>query len=100
MQAGEYTVRLTVDSEIFDQKFTLLMDPKTEDNDVNQSDVSDQISFALDVVDLLSDMRKEEDRIESRLKELSRKEKLSADQKSEKEKLLSRKAQLVTAEGT
>ena len=88
------------DSEIFDQNFTLLMDPKTEVNGVNQEDISDQISLALDVVDLLSDMRREEDRIESRLKELSREEKLSADQKSEKEKLLSRKAQLVTAEGT
>ncbi len=96
---GEYSVRLSIDDQVFIQSFTLLPDPRLEG--VSIEDMKAQEKLSLQVRDLLSESKQLADQISKRRKSLTELLERQEDQNlfNEDNKLKSFESQLLTAEG-
>ncbi|MEM1358339.1 MAG: hypothetical protein AAGF89_09080 [Bacteroidota bacterium] len=97
---GTYTVRLTVDGKTMEQSFALKLDPKVAANGVTLADVQQQESTALEIIALLSEVKKMSERIKEKQKELKNETELNADQQKQLDQLQRLEKTLVTAKGT
>ena len=70
---GQYSIRLTMDGQVYEQTFNLLMDPRMENN-VNIEEIEQQVSLHRRIKVLLSDARIKLDELEKEKKELRKKE--------------------------
>ena len=90
---GNYTVKLQVDEQTFEQSFNLLIDPRVEKSGVVQNEIQAQEKVSLKIVNLLSDARKLLQDVEQKIKE-------SAGEENENtEKLKSIRSKLTAAKG-
>ncbi|HKL90830.1 MAG TPA: hypothetical protein VJ880_06590, partial [Allomuricauda sp.] len=69
---GKYTAKLTVGDQSFEKSFEVLMDPKLEGDGVSLADMEEQQELQFKVIDLLSDARKLQDKVEEKIKELEK----------------------------
>ncbi|MEM9259184.1 MAG: hypothetical protein AAGA62_06020, partial [Bacteroidota bacterium] len=97
---GTYTVRLTVEGKSMEQSFALKIDPKVASNGVTLTDVQQQEATALEIIALLSEVKKMSQRIKEKQKELQKATALNANQQKQLEQLQSLEKALVTAKGT
>ncbi|SEP75526.1 WD40/YVTN/BNR-like repeat-containing protein [Neolewinella agarilytica] len=97
---GTYTVRLTVGDKTMEESFALQLDPKVAASGVSLADVQQQESVALDIIALLSELKKMAHEIEEKLEALKAKETLTATEQKQLAQLQQLHEQLVTAKGT
>ena len=97
---GIYTVRLTVAGKLMEQSFALQLDPRVAASGVTLTDVREQESVALEITQLLTDLKKMAQRVEEEQEELKGETRLSPDQQKELDQLKYLDEKLVTAEGT
>jgi hypothetical protein len=69
---GKYIAKLTVGDQSFEKPFEILMDPKLEGDGVTMADLQAQQALQLKVIDLLSDARMLQDKVEEKIKELEK----------------------------
>ena len=74
---GNYTAKLKVGTQTFEKPFEVLVDPKLEEDGISLSDMKEQLVLLQKVMDLLSEARKFQDKVEEKIKEL---EKTKADE--------------------
>lgn len=74
---GNYTAKLKVGTQTFEKPFEVLVDPKLEEDGISLSDMKEQLVLLQKVMDLLSEARKLQDKVEEKIKEL---EKTKADE--------------------
>jgi photosystem II stability/assembly factor-like uncharacterized protein len=70
---GSYTVRLTVGNETFEQLFEVLLDPRLEQEGISRDNITEQLAFQNKVIDLLSDARKFQSNLETKIKDTENK---------------------------
>ena len=90
---GEYTIRLKIGEQVFEQPFELLTDPRIEVSGVTLSDIQAQEILSLKVVDLLSAANQKANEIKEKIK------RLQPNERSEKERLEKIYHQLVRSKG-
>ncbi len=73
---GKYTVRLTTDNTNIEQTFSLIADPKVLSAGVKLSDIEEQETLSLKVVDLLSEARKLSKKLKDEKENLDESEKI------------------------
>ncbi|MGI9260923.1 MAG: WD40/YVTN/BNR-like repeat-containing protein [Woeseiaceae bacterium] len=78
VRPGDYTIRLTAGATSVDQQLTLLVDPRVLAQGTSLEDIDEQVAMQLVLIDMLSDVRqfqqkveKEQDELESRSDDLS-----------------------------
>ncbi|MEO1261138.1 MAG: hypothetical protein AAFZ15_20215 [Bacteroidota bacterium] len=91
---GTYTVKLSVDDQVLEQTFNLLIDPRVEKSGVLEKEIQQQEAISLEIVNLLSDARKLLENVERKIKESKGAE------NAELEKLKTLKHQLTAAKVT
>ena len=69
---GNYTAKLTVGNQTFEKPFKVLMDPKLEDDGVSLTDMKAQQELQFKVIDLLSEAKMLQDKVEDKIKELEK----------------------------
>lgn len=69
---GKYTAKLTVGDQSFEKPFEVLMDPRLEEEGVSLSDMREQQGLQFKVIDLLSEARQLQDKVEEKIKELEK----------------------------
>lgn len=95
---GNYNIRLTIDNEVLEQSFELLMDPRIAKH-VTSDDISKQIILHRNIKNLLSDARRKLNKLEKEKKALQKqKEKIAKDMDRLKD-VTSLISQLKTKEG-
>lgn len=97
---GTYTIRLSVDGEILEESFALRLDPKVEANGVTLADVQQQEATALEIIALLSEVKKMGQQLKDAQKKLQNEKVLNADQQKQLDELEELEKTLVTAKGT
>jgi len=97
---GTYGLRLTVEGKVHETEFQLLQDPRTVEMGVTRENLLDQETLNLQIVSLLSEMRKEADRINKEIAQLEEQSIRSVNEESNLEGLRELKSKLETAEGT
>ncbi|HKK74734.1 MAG TPA: hypothetical protein VJ953_06670 [Saprospiraceae bacterium] len=97
---GQYTVKLTVDDEVMEKSFALKMDPKVKASGVSLADLKRQEAIGLEIVDLLTEVKKMRADIQEEQQKLEKRNDLSAGEKKRLEKLQQATKQLVRAEGS
>ena len=97
---GSYSLRLTIDGNVLEQNFALLLDPRAEQIGVTATDVKEQEKVGVEIVKLLSEVRRLAASLENELKQLKGKEKPTSEEQASMDKLKSLRAKLVTAEGS
>lgn len=90
---GTYTVKITVNGEVFEQSFILSADPRTKESGITTADIAAHEALALKTSKLLGDARQVSENILKELKEAD----LTADEKEQLERI---SASLETAKGT
>jgi hypothetical protein len=65
---GNYTVKLTVGNETFEQPFEILLDPRLEQEGISRDHITEQLTFQNKVIDLLSEARKFQSDLEAKIK--------------------------------
>lgn len=70
---GNYTARLTVGEQSFEQNFEIIMDPRVKDEGITVANINEQIAMQNKVMSLLSDARKLEASLEKEAKSLKKK---------------------------
>jgi photosystem II stability/assembly factor-like uncharacterized protein len=70
---GNYTAKLTVGKQTFEQSFEIVMDPRVLDEGISATDIETQIAMQNKVIDLLSDARKLQADLEKEAKSLKKK---------------------------
>ena len=65
---GTYTVKLKVGEESFEQSFEVLIDPRLEMEGVSETTINEQLQFENKVIMLLTEVRKLQEEVETRLK--------------------------------
>ncbi|MDF4222274.1 hypothetical protein PXC01_11795 [Maribacter sp. M208] len=65
---GNYTVKLTVDNESFEQPFEILVDPRLADEGIDEKIIATHLAFENKVLDLLTDARKFQSKLEAEIK--------------------------------
>ena len=87
---GRYTVQLTYGENQLKKEFNILMDPKTQQQGMSQSDLTTQQNMQLEVMTLLSEAREFEASLEKEIKVLKKPdEKANSDALAHKESILS-----------
>jgi photosystem II stability/assembly factor-like uncharacterized protein len=97
---GTYTVRLTVDGKAMEESFALQLDPKVAASGVSLADVRMQETVALDIVALLSDVKRMSHEVQQKQKALKGKANPTAEERAQLAELEQLEQQLETAEGT
>ncbi len=97
---GTYTVRFTVDGKTMEESFALKLDPKVAASGVSLADVQAQESVALEIIALLSEVKKMGEEVKEKQKVLKGNGELTADQQKQLEQLKVLEKMLVTAKGT
>jgi photosystem II stability/assembly factor-like uncharacterized protein len=97
---GTYTLRLTVDGKTMEESFALELDPKAAASGVTLADVQQQESVALDIIALLSEVKKMGQQVQEEQKALKDSGELTADQQKQLVQLKELEGKLVTAKGT
>jgi photosystem II stability/assembly factor-like uncharacterized protein len=97
---GTYTVRLTVDEEVMEQSFELMMDPKVAESGVSLADLKQQEKVGLEIVELLTEVKKMREDIRQEQSKLEQRKDLSTAEQKRLEKLQYATQQLVQAEGS
>lgn len=69
---GNYIAKLTVGNQTFEKPFEVLVDPKLEEDGISLSDMKEQLVLLQKVMDLLSEARKLQDKVEGKIKELEK----------------------------
>ena len=69
---GKYTAKLTVGDSSFEQPFEVLIDPRLDEERVSLDDILEQQELQFKVIDLLSDARMLQDKLEKKIKELEK----------------------------
>jgi photosystem II stability/assembly factor-like uncharacterized protein len=83
VKPGTYTLKLTADDDVSEQEFGLVVDPRVSAQGTTLADIDAQVDFELVVVDLLSEVRHFEQRVEEEHEELeSQSEELSPEEAS------------------
>jgi photosystem II stability/assembly factor-like uncharacterized protein len=100
VRPGTYTVRFTVDGKTMEENFALKLDPKVAASGVSLADVQEQESVALDIIALLSEVKKMGEEVKEKQKVLKETGELTAEQQKELEQLKKLEKMLVTAKGT
>ncbi len=95
---GVYNIRLTINDEVYEQNFELLMDPRIAMN-VSLDDIDKQIRLLRDIRNLLSEARKKLDKLEKEKKRLKKKTEKTATDLDRLKEVNSLIAQLKTKEG-
>tara|TARA_R110002073_G_scaffold128999_3_gene275135 strand:- start:95306 stop:98320 length:3015 start_codon:yes stop_codon:yes gene_type:complete len=67
---GSYTVKLTIGGKSFEQNFEIKIDPRVKAEGINETDIVNQISMQQKVIDLLSEARMFQDKLEKEAKKL------------------------------
>lgn len=67
---GKYTARLTVGEQSFEKQFEVLMDPKLEGDGVSLANMKEQQELQFKVIELLSEARMLQDKVENKIEEL------------------------------
>lgn len=70
---GTYTAKLTVGEQSFEQSFEIIIDPRVNAEGISKSDIEEQITMQNKVIDLLSEARKLQDKLEKEAKSLKKK---------------------------
>ena len=99
---GEYTIRMTIGKQVMKQKARLLADPRVIKAGLKIEDIQAQATLRKSVRDLLSETRRMEAGLKTRIKELEEKLEKAKNKKNinaEIEQLQKVKAKLSTAEG-
>ncbi|MEM1319539.1 MAG: hypothetical protein AAGG75_04745 [Bacteroidota bacterium] len=65
---GQYTVRLIIAGQSYEQTFELLMDPKATASGISMDDLKAQEALSLQVVDLISEAKKKANEVEKAIK--------------------------------
>lgn len=65
---GNYTVKLTVDNESFEQPFEILVDPRLADEGIDEKIIAEHLAFENKVLDLLTEARKFQSKLEAEIK--------------------------------
>jgi hypothetical protein len=97
---GVYTVRLTVDEQVFEQQFELQIDPKVASSGVTVADLQEQESTALAIVALLSEVKQLRQNVQQAQQKLEKRQDLSAAEQERLTQLQAATEQLVRAEGS
>ncbi len=87
---GEYSVRLTIDEQVLEQKVILLADPRVIETGLKVADIQAQTDLRTSVRDLLTKARKMEATLKSRKKDLRKQLEEAKDKK-----VLSKKIQAI-----
>jgi len=95
---GTYNIRLTIDNEVLEQSFELLMDPRIEKY-VTPDDINKQISLHRKIKILLNDARRKLNKLEKEKKALQKKDEMSAKDEDRLTEVTSLISQLKTKEG-
>lgn len=95
---GSYKIRLTVENEVFEQSFELLMDPRLAEN-VTPEEINEQISLHRKIKNLLSDARRKLDKLEKEEEALQKKVEKTAKDSTRLKEVSSLIIQLKTKEG-
>jgi len=69
---GTYTAKLTVGEQSLEKSFEVLMDPKLEEDGISLANMKEQQELQFKVIDLLSETRKFQDKVEKKIKELEK----------------------------
>ncbi len=69
---GMYKVKLMVGDTTFEQPFEILIDPKLKDDGVTLDNILEQQQLVFKVIDLLSDAKMLQDKLEKKIKELEK----------------------------
>ena len=69
---GKYTAKLTVGEQSLEKSFEVLMDPKLEEDGISLANMKEQQELQFKVIDLLSEARKFQDKVEKKIKELEK----------------------------
>ena len=99
VRPGKYTAKLSMDGQILEQSFSLLLDPRVAESGVTKADVKKQEVVSLEIIALLSSAKKMADEIEKDLKKLKAKAGLGTEEKARLEKLNSLKNKMINAKG-
>jgi len=97
---GTYTARLTVDGKSMVQSFVLKLDPKVEANGITLADVQEQEAVALDITQLLTDLKKMAQDVKEEKEALEGEAKPTPVQQKQLSQLKELEQMLVTAKGT
>ena len=97
---GTYTVRLTVDEEVMEQSFELMMDPKVAESGVSLADLKQQEKVGLEIVELLTEVKKMRADIRQEQTKLEKRKDLRAAEQKRLKKLQYATQQLVQVEGS
>lgn len=65
---GNYSAKLTVGDEVFEQPFEIVLDPRLEKEGISSTHVKEQLVFENEVIGLLSEVRKFQAEVEAQLK--------------------------------
>lgn len=65
---GNYTVKLTVDDKSFEQPFEILVDPRLADEGIDEKIIAAHLAFENKVLDLLTEARKFQSKLEAEIK--------------------------------
>ncbi|SDS43675.1 Uncharacterized protein SAMN05192545_1397 [Maribacter dokdonensis] len=65
---GNYIVKLTVDHKSFEQPFEILVDPRLADEGINEKIIAAHLAFENKVLDLLTEARKFQSKLEAEIK--------------------------------
>ena len=87
VKPGTYTLKLTTGDAVREQEFELLADPRVFEQGTSLEDLAAQESFQLRVIDLISDLRRFEERVEKETKKLENKKELAPEETSRLEVL-------------
>ncbi|NDV43813.1 VPS10 domain-containing protein [Flagellimonas sediminis] len=69
---GMYKAKLTVGDTTFEQPFEILIDPKLKEDGVTLDNILEQQQLVFEVIDLLSDAKMLQDKLEKKIKELEK----------------------------
>ena len=105
VKPGEYTIKMKLGDQEWEQKAKIKMDPRVAEAGVTQADLAEQEELGLKLVKLQEASRQLANQIKQRKKELNKmmKESTDVDQKkryqNEHDKITEREKQLVTNQG-
>ncbi|MEO0339036.1 MAG: hypothetical protein AAF242_07455 [Bacteroidota bacterium] len=97
---GVYTVRMSIGENTMEQELNLMMDPKVESSGVSLADLKAQEQVGLEIVSLLTEVKKMSHQINKDLGKLKGKKDASAEEKAKLAKLEEVKKMLNRAQGT
>lgn len=67
---GTYTAKLTVNNQVFEQKFELLIDPRVKEGGVSEADIMVQVAMSQKIGELVTASQKLQNTLENELKKL------------------------------